>query len=355
MRKIIHIDMDCFYASVEIKHRPELAGKPLAVGGPPDTRSVICTANYEARKFGVRAAIPSSRAVRLCANLVLVSPQFELYKEESRAIRKIFENYTDKIEPLSLDEAYLDVTDFCAGQTATLKSASLVAKEIRQKIFSERSLTASAGIAPNKFLAKIASDWRKPNNQFTLRPEDIDAFMPELPVEKIFGVGPVTKKQLNDVGLMNCADIQKLDLLTLRKIFGRRATEMQKLCRGQDDREVKAHSVRKSLTVEETFNKDLNSLEELLENMAPLYEDFLQRLNRGRHSDRIKSWVIKLKYFDFQSTTHESASKQIPSLENFQQLLQHCYSKKTLPVRLLSLGVRLVEDSSSESPQLIFF
>jgi DNA polymerase-4 len=169
-RKIIHVDMDCFYAAVEVKHNPKLKGKPLGVGGPAESRSVLCTASYEARKFGVRSAMPSSTAKRLCPNLIIVPPQFDLYKKESRAVRDIFERYTQRIEPLSLDEAYLDVS----GSSHCLGSATLIAREIRGTIEKELGLTASAGVAPNKFLAKVASDWNKPNGQFVIRPCDVD-------------------------------------------------------------------------------------------------------------------------------------------------------------------------------------
>jgi len=263
--------MDCFYAAVEVKYRPELKGKPLGIGGPPNSRSVLCTASYEARKFGVRAAMPSSQAVRLCPQLILIPPHFDLYKEESRKIREIFERFTKKIEPLSLDEAYLDVTD-CKEFGG---SATLIAQEIRRLILAERKLTASAGIAPNKFLAKIASDWKKPNGQFVIRPQDVEGFVKELPVEKIFGVGKVTAQKMHDLGLHTLGDIQKYSVPDLHRWFGSRAQDLYDYARGVDHREVITEWERKSLTVEETYNKDIATLEECLKQIPGLYEDFL--------------------------------------------------------------------------------
>ena len=214
MRKIIHVDMDCFYAAVEMKHRPELRGKPVGVGGSSNARGVLCTASYEARKFGVRSAMSSGRALKLCPDLILVRPNFDLYRRESLAVREIFGRYTDVIQPLSLDEAYLDVSE-CLHFGG---SATLIARDIRRAIADEVGLPASAGVAPNKFLAKIASDWRKPNGQFVIRPGDIDAFMRELPVEKIWGVGKVTAGKMHELGLRTCADIQDTPPEKLRPV-----------------------------------------------------------------------------------------------------------------------------------------
>jgi len=336
--------MDCFYAAVETKFNPSLRGKPVAVGGPPNTRSVICTANYEARKFGVKSALPSSQAVRLCPSLILVPPHFELYKEESRAIRKIFEIFTDRIEPLSLDEAYLDVTN----NTEFNGSATRIAFEIRKMIWMERKLTASAGIAPNKLLAKIAGDWRKPNNQFTIQPHEISDFMPTLPVEKLFGVGKVTAAQLHRKGILSCGDIQKLDQGELRALFGNRGQDMYDQCRGIDAREVCSRSERKSLTVEETFSKDCQSAEELESHIPEIFAEWERRMQKDRYMDRIRGHAIKLKFSDFKSTTHESSSRIKPTLENFRSMILRTYSQHLKPVRLLGLGVRLAGGSTSE-------
>ncbi|MGE5086560.1 MAG: DNA polymerase IV [Bacillota bacterium] len=354
MKKIIHVDMDCFYAAVEVKHRPELKGRPLGIVGPPNSRSVLCTASYEARKFGVRAAMPSSQAVRLCPQLILIPPHFDLYKEESRKIREILERFTKKIEPLSLDEAYLDVTD-CKEFGG---SATLIAQEIRRLIFTERKLTASAGIAPNKFLAKVASDWKKPNGQFVVRPQDVEEFVKELPVEKIFGVGKVTAQKMHDLGLHTLGDIQKYSAPDLHRWFGSRAQDLYDYARGIDHREVITEWERKSLTVEETYNKDIATLEECLRQIPGLYEDFLQRLERGQYQDRIKGMVVKLKFFDFKSTTHEEVMHGVPSQEDFRRLLEKAWERRGVAVRLIGLGVRLgsqrKKEESVDSPQLKF-
>ncbi|WII72196.1 DNA polymerase IV [Bdellovibrio sp. 22V] len=337
MRKIIHIDMDCFYAAVEVKYNPSLKGKPLGVGGPPNTRSVLTTASYEARKFGVRSAMPSSQAVRLCPQLILIPPHFDLYKAESRKVREILERFTNKIEPLSLDEAYLDVTE-CEQFGG---SATLIAQEIRRLIFTELKLTASAGIAPNKFLAKIASDWNKPNGQFVVRPQDVAGFVQDLPVEKIFGVGKVTAQKMHELGLRTCGDIQKYTVLELQHWFGSRAHELYDFARGIDQREVVTEWERKSLTVEETFNRDLQSLEDCRKAIPDLYKDFIRRLERGEYQDRIRGLVVKLKFFDFKQTTHEEVCQDVPTIKDFERLLEKAWNRRNVPVRLVGLGVRL--------------
>lgn len=337
-RKIIHVDMDCFYAAVEEKANPSLKGKPVAVSGPPDSRAVVCTANYEARKFGVRAAIPASQARRLCPHLIFVAPNFDLYNKESRKVREIFGRFTAKFEPLSLDEAYLDVTEasHCQG------SATLMAQQIRQQIFSELNLTASAGIASNKFLAKIASDWKKPNGQFVIRPQDVVNFMPGLPVEKIFGVGKVTAEKMHRMGLKTCGDLQKLSLSELQKKFGvSRATELFRLCRGQDDRSVITDWERKSMSVEETFGRDKQNLDEILLELPSIYDSWIRRMEKGNYWPKIRGLVVKMKYFDFQGTTHEQATTMRPDLEDFERLIRTVWEKRQDPVRLLGIGVRL--------------
>ena len=346
-RKIIHVDMDCFYAAVEVKHNPSLKGKPLGVGGPPNSRSVLATASYEARKFGVRSAMPSSHAVRLCPQLVIVPPNFELYKKESAAVRAIFERYTNQIEPLSLDEAYLDVSEVthCRG------SATLIAREIRSAIQKELNLTASAGIAPNKFLAKVASDWKKPNGQFVIRPGDVEAFVKTLAVEKIHGVGKVTAKRMHELGLFTCADIQAQSPQKLVEWFGSRGEYLSQVARGIDDRPVESHWERKSLTVEETLDRNLETLEECLEVIPHLYKDWEARMGRGDYRDRIRGFVVKAKFFDFKSTTHESASRQWPSEKDFEQLFKNIWERRPEPVRLIGLGVRLAGDEMPAEPK----
>ncbi len=346
--------MDCFYAAVEIKKDPKLKGKPIGIGGPPQSRSVLCTASYEARKYGVRAAMPSSHAVKLCPNLILIAPDFDSYKKESQSIRDIFSRFTDRIEPLSLDEAYLDVTD-CKLFSG---SATLIAQEIRRLIYSELNLTASAGIAPNKFLAKIASDWKKPNGQFVIRPEEISQFIAALPIEKIYGVGKVTAAKMHEYNLKTCADIQKHSVRQLTLWFGSRGEDLFKLARGQDEREVETSWERKSVSVEETFGRDLISFEECQSKIPEIYADWLRRIEHGDDHHRIKNIVIKVKYFDFKGTTHEQAISHFPQEDDFCRLLKDVWSKRSDPVRLLGIGVHLMTTvagvKSADSNQLQF-
>ena len=225
-RKVIHCDCDCFYAAVEMRDDPRLRGRPLAVGGRAETRGVIATCNYEARAFGVHSAMPTARALQLCPHLILLPPDFERYREASRRILAIYRDYTALVEPLSLDEAYLDVSgvDRCRG------SASLMAQEIRARIHDEVGITASAGIAPNKFIAKVASDWNKPDGQFVVRPQDVDAFVAALPVKKIFGVGKVTAARLNRLGVNTCGDLRAWSVADLTHEFGSFGASLHHLC-----------------------------------------------------------------------------------------------------------------------------
>jgi DNA polymerase-4 len=351
LRKIIHVDMDCFYAAVEVKHRPELGGKPLGIGGPPNTRSVLCTASYEARKFGVRSAMPSSQAVRLCPQLILIRPNFELYKKESQAVREIFRRYSERIEPLSLDEAYLDVT----GSPHFNGSATRIAQEIRANIREELRLTASAGVAPNKFLAKIASDWKKPDGLFVIRPEAVAEFVKPLPVEKIHGVGRVTAKKMHELGLKTCSDIQNTSLWQLTKWFGSRGADLQQRSMGIDEREVESSSERKSLTVEETYNQDLQTLQECTGKIAGLYEDFERRMDRSGLRDRIQGWVVKVKFHDFKTTTHERSSSAWPLARDFADLLARAWERRSEPVRLLGLGARIQTERKTENTGQLSF
>lgn len=343
--------MDCFYAAVEVKHRPELRGKPLGIGGPPNSRSVLCTASYEARKFGVRAAMPSSQAVRLCPDLILIPPNFELYRRESQAVREIFRRFTEAIEPLSLDEAYLDVTN----SEHHSGSATLIAREIRRLIESELKLTASAGIAPNKFLAKIASDWQKPNGQFVIRPEDIRQFMPSLKIEKIFGVGKVTAKKMHEHGLFTCGDIQKKSLPELAAWFGSRGEDLYQMSRGIDDRPVHSHAKHKSVTVEETYNRDITTLQECLAQVPELYQSWEERMQKFRSPPQIRGYVVKLRFHDFKITTHEISSRAWPKPGDFTALLQKAWERRGDPVRLIGLGVRLQGDERPRDRQQMEF
>lgn len=351
MRKIIHIDMDCFYAAVEVKHRPGLRGKPLGIGGPPNSRSVLCTASYEARKFGVRSAMPSSQAVRLCPDLILIPPDFELYKNESLAVRDIFERFTDLIQPLSLDEAYLDVTE----SSKRFGSATQIAREIRAAIARELKLTASAGVAPNKFLAKVASDWKKPNGLFVIRPDQVSEFVRDLNVEKIFGVGKVTAKKMHALGLRTCGDIQKVPPWQLQQWFGARGHDLFELAHGRDERPVRPNLQLKSLTVEETYSQDLPSLKDCSAKLGGLYLDWEERMQRKALREKIRGHVVKLRFHDFKMTTCEAASRRWPILKDFEALLAKAWSRRSEPVRLVGIGVRLATEDMKESTDQLSF
>ncbi|MCB6183722.1 DNA polymerase IV [Leeia sp. TBRC 13508] len=334
LRKIIHIDCDCFYASVEMRDEPTYRGIPLAVGGAADRRGVIATCNYEARKFGVRSAMSTYKAIQLCPHLKVVPPDFPRYREASLQIRAIFADYTDLIEPLSLDEAYLDVTgvDLCKG------SATLMAKEIRQRIEQTVGITASAGIAPNKLLAKIASDWNKPNGQFLIRPEDVSDFITTLPAAKLWGVGKVTAEKLSKLGIETCLDMQGWSLAALVQNFGKFGQQLYDQCRGVDSRSVAPHERRKSLSVEYTFDQDLTTEESCLSKIPVLFEDWMKRMKKSASEQPHKAFV-KIKYADFSQTTMECVCEQ-PDLHTFEGLLKQALPRKQQAVRLLGLGVR---------------
>ena len=340
VKKIIHVDMDAFFAAIEIRDNPNLKGMAVAVGGDPKSRGVIAAASYEARKYGVKSALASARAIRLCPELVIIYPNFEKYKEASIKIREIFSRFTDLIEPLSLDEAYLDVT----GSDLFNGSATLAAKEIRALIFKETSLTASAGIAPNKFLAKVASDWKKPNGQFLVAPNMVEQFVKNLQVGKIPGVGKVTNEKMRRLGIKTCGDLQALSLSELVAHFGSFGNSLFSRCKGIDNRDVVTCRERKSLTVEKTFAADLQGVDQCLEKVPILYEEFLKRLEnyRKKENKKIKTLQVKFRFSDFTSITVERGFKNIGK-GNFIRLFKEGLKRKKLPVRLMGLGVKFTD------------
>nr|WP_294873980.1 DNA polymerase IV [uncultured Pedobacter sp.] len=301
MRKIIHIDMDAFYASVEQRDFPEFKGKPIAVGGSPDGRGVVATASYEARKFGVKSAMPSRQALQLCPEIIFVRPRFDAYKAVSIHIREIFSRYTDLIEPLSLDEAYLDVTE----DKLNIGSALEIAKQIKQAIKDELNLTASAGVSSGKFVAKIASDMNKPDGLTFIGPSKIESFMEKLPVERFFGVGKVTAKKMKSMQLHTGADLKRLSEQELIKYFGKVGKFYYAIVRGIDQRAVQSERQTKSLAVEDTFEHDLITIEEMHTELGKLADKLAIRLNKNQLKGR--TITLKIKYSDFKQITRNQS------------------------------------------------
>jgi len=335
-KKIIHVDMDAFYAAVEMRDKPELRDKPVAVGGDPSRRGVIATANYAARKFGVKSAVASASAVKLCPGLIILHPNMEKYKRESKRIHEVFARFTGKIESVGLDEAYLDVSDVPDFNG----SATLMAKEIKRLIFETTALTASAGIASNKFLAKVASDYKKPDGLFCISPQMVEEFIKTLAVKRIPGVGKVTAEKLAAIHVKTCGDLQTVPRETLIRNFGKFGGALYDLCRGDDDREVTIGWERKSLSMETTFDADINGAE-CLARLPALYEDFIERLTRyqDRSKRPIHSVHAKIKFKDFSATTIERGGSGI-GIEQFIPLLEEGLKRKGLPVRLIGIGVK---------------
>lgn len=349
MRKIIHVDCDSFYASVEMRDDPSLRDKPVAVGGRPETRGVIATCNYAARKFGVHSAMASSQALKRCRDLILLPPRFDAYRAASRQIHGIYADFTTLIEPLSLDEAYLDVSDSPLLQG----SATRIASAIRDRIRTEVGITASAGIAENKFIAKVASDWNKPDGQFVVRPHESDAFVAALPVGKLFGVGKVTAAKLNDMGAQTCADLRNWPQTKLVQHFGRFGQRLYELCRGIDHRAVSNDQPRRSLSVETTYAVDLMNLDDCQRELLPLIDDLHTRLAKLQDAPLPFKAYIKIRFSDFSHTTAECIAP-VPTGETWRHLLAEGWSRRSLPVRLLGVGVRFEEDRP-EIRQLALF
>ncbi|MCK9182797.1 MAG: DNA polymerase IV [Fibrobacteraceae bacterium] len=354
-RKIIHIDMDCFYASIEMRRHPEYRDIPMAVGGTAEERGVLCTCNYPARKFGIHSAMATFQAFKKYPKLILLPVDMRTYHAESAEIFKIFKRYTTRIEGLSLDEAFLDVTgsDTCNG------SASLIAEEIRNTIKTERKgLTASAGIAPNKFLAKVASDWEKPDGQFTINPNEVAEFTKALPLGKIPGVGEVLEKKMQSLGFQLCRDILPLSRPELVYHFGSFGDTLYDLVRGIDERPVSKDRTRKSISTENTFPKDIQG-NDCLNELRTEYFDFLKRAHKFIETENKKTYpvfhcFVKIKYADFKTTTIERAFNDV-SFKRFELLFKERYDTRKM-VRLLGVGIHLDEiQSEKDDVQMTLF
>jgi DNA polymerase-4 len=349
-RKIIHVDMDCFYAAVEIRDNPSLAYKPVAVGGTVQERGVLCTCNYIAREYGIHSAMPTAVAYRRCPDLIVLPVNMTKYRQISEVIQNIFREFTDLVEPLSLDEAFLDVSDCKLYQG----SATWIAKAIRKRIWDAEGLTASAGVAPNKFLAKIASGWNKPNGLFVIQPEEARAFASQLPVDKLFGVGKVTAKKLQSMNLHTGADLQKIPLANLLKHFGKLGEHLYYQAYGIDNRPVQPHRERKSLSVEITLIKNITAIEDAIVMVDELHQKLLQRIHDCASNLTIKNQYVKLKFHDFKITTAESKSSQADR-DKFHELFYKLSQQNLKPIRLLGLGVHFLSEEKALFMQRTLF
>ncbi len=336
VRKIIHIDMDAFFASVEQRDNPELAGKPIAVGGS-GKRGVVAAASYEARKYGVYSAMSSRIAIQKCPELIFVKPRFDVYKTVSLIIRSIFKDYTDLVEPLSLDEAYLDVTSNKKG----MPSATLIAREIKHRIKDQTKLTASAGVSVNKFLAKIASDYHKPDGLFVIPPGNVTAFIEALPIEKFFGVGKVTATRMKKLGIYTGADLRRMEKEQLKKLFGKAGGYFYEVSRGIDSRPVVSYRPRKSLGAETTFEEDYQNPDELIEQLNHLAKLVHDRAEKSGNFGI--TLTVKIKFSDFtQITRSTTIDNYIRGDESISKLAEELFRKAFIPgmkIRLLGITI----------------
>lgn len=347
MRKIIHCDADCFFVALEMRDDSSLCGIPVAVGGHPGKRGVISTCNYEARAFGIHSAMASAHAKRLCPQLIILPHNAQKYREASEQMRAIFASYSDHIEPLSLDEAFIDVssTHHCLG------SATLIAKEIRRRIKKQVGITVSAGVANNKFLAKVASDWQKPDSLTVIEPSQVRFFLKTLPVTCLPGVGKATAKKMASLGLRTCSDLQSLSETDLTRHFGQYGLRLYHLSRGEDERPVSMRNYRQSLSVEHTVSNDLVELKQCYPLLAELDKKLDGRLHAMQKKQSITKQFIKLKYADFKVSSIETSSNQ-RSFSLYKQLLDDLWSKQQQPIRLLGVGVRFQSTQCHSQQQL---
>lgn len=343
-RKIIHVDMDAFYASVEQLDNPDLRGKPVAVGGS-EKRGVVSAASYEAREFGVKSAMSGMLAKQKCPHIIFVPPRFDRYKEVSSKIREIFYDYTDLVEPLSLDEAYLDVTVNKKGNP----SASLIAQEIRNRIWEELELRASAGISINKFLAKVASDINKPNGQKTIPPEEVISFLESLPVNKFYGVGKVTAAKMHNLGIFTGNDLKQKSLVELTKLFGKSGSSYYNIVRGIHHSAVKPNRTRKSIAAERTFSDNISSEVFMLEKLNKIAEELERRMMRS--NTKGKTVTLKIKYSDFtQQTRSKTISEYIQKREEFMPIVKELLYQEQMKnsVRLLGISFGNLDTEKKE-------
>ncbi len=335
MRKILHIDCDCFFAAVEMRENPQLCYVPIAIGGHSDRRGVISTCNYPARQFGIHSAMATSQALKKCPDLVLLPGNMALYREVSNQVMSIIQRYGIAYEQVSVDEAYIELDP--------MDSAIEIGNKIRSEVESEVGITVSVGAAPNKFLAKIASDWNKPNGLFAVKPHQVDAFVSQLSVRKIPGIGPKTAERLAEKGIHNCADAQEYSLIELVNLFGRTGASLYKRCRGEDERLLRLDRIRKTISVEHTFAQDIFLAEQISDEVEFLWQKFLQRTDKANIDSRSLAPFVKVKFNDFSQTTLAD-HLQVVSLDSFRQLLQQARLRhdgdEVQGVRLIGIGGR---------------
>ncbi|MEH6650207.1 MAG: DNA polymerase IV [Motiliproteus sp.] len=351
-RKIIHADCDCFFAAVEMRDDPSLRNVPMAIGGDPGRRGVISTCNYLARAFGIHSAMASAQARKLCPGLLILPGTMAKYRKASEQIGAIFRQYTDLVEPLSLDEAFLDVSasSHCGG------SATRMAQAIRQQVDRDVGITISAGVAPNKFLAKVASDWNKPDGLFVVTPAQVDSFSAQLPVSKIYGVGPATAAKLQQRGVTTCQQLRRYEQAELKQWLGSFGERLHQLCRGIDHRPIRTERQRKSVSVEHTYASDLADLASCQDQLPMLLERLQQRLTAIESAYSITGTLVKVKFDDFVQTTVESSSDGVGAPSLFNALLEQGFQRRNRPVRLLGVGVRLgASDNDHSCHQLALF
>ncbi|MCH4563581.1 MULTISPECIES: DNA polymerase IV [Halomonas] len=339
-RKILHADCDCFYAAVEMRDDPSLRDIPLAIGGSRERRGVIATCNYPARAFGIHSAMPTARALRLCPHLTLLPGDFDRYREVSRRIQAIFHELTPLVEPLSLDEAFLDVT----AVERFSGSATWMAHWLKRECLARTGITVSVGVAPSKFLAKIASDWDKPDGLTVIPPARVDDFVRPLPVKKLHGVGPATGARLDALGITTCEELRRVPLERLLEEFGKFGRRLFELSRGIDEREVRVERERKSISAETTFERDLPDLASCQAALASLCERLEARLARHGHPP-LAGIFVKVRFDDFSLTTLESRGL-LPTPESYARLLEQAWARARRPVRLLGVGARLVPEDA---------
>ncbi len=353
-RRILHCDMDCFYAAVHMRDDPSLAGRPVVIGGAPDSRGVVAAASYEARRFGIHSAMPSARAHRLCPSAVFLKPDFSRYRRESEAIFSLYQDFTEILQTVALDEAYLDVTE----RLEPWGSATAIAREIRRRVREERGLTVSIGVGPNRLVAKIASDFDKPDGLTVVPPEKVRAFLDPLPVRRLHGVGPATERALTEMGVVIVADLAALPVEALRVRFGRHGEGLHQFARGEDDRPVETSRERKSLGQEHTYGRDLESLPTMEAELARLAEQVAAGLERRGLTAR--TVTVKVRYGDFTTVTrsHTFPGPVVSAEEMARQaaMLLRATEAATRPVRLLGVTASGLGQAREEGqPQLALF